>query len=85
MVSDKNECKFYHCPRRIIINHLEEISSMQQLEDEFRRLATNRLDTQDTVVIDFIATRPGVSSYSFNYQCILSDVQHVIDSCQLQE
>lgn len=68
IVTERDAATFYHGRR--------ESTSLIDLQNEFKRLSLNRLQTITDVLMNFISNRKGISIYSLNCQSIRA---HALD------
>ncbi|GFV21257.1 ATP-dependent DNA helicase [Trichonephila clavipes] len=72
-ITTKNSDKtFYHCRRRS--------SSTIDLQEEFKRLSLNKLQTINEDLINFITNRQGLSIFTFNCQSLTAPAADLQDS-----
>ncbi|GFU94834.1 ATP-dependent DNA helicase [Trichonephila clavipes] len=67
-----NDKSFYHCRRRL--------SSTIDLQEEFKRLSSNQLQTINEELINFITSRQGLSIFTFNCQSLTAHAVDLKDS-----
>ncbi|GFS97825.1 uncharacterized protein TNCV_2017951 [Trichonephila clavipes] len=71
-ITTKNNKTFYHCRRRS--------SSTIDLQEEFKRLSLNKLQTINEDLINFITSRQGLSIFTFNCQILTAHAVDLQDS-----